>query len=432
MKLDRASAIVNAVLYEGYILYPYRPSSIKNRQRWTFGGVFPRDHAEHGGSDPCTVQTQCLLQDGPATAVEIRVRFLHIVSREIGALATPLAELPPVGEPAFTRVASLQAGGAEYLAWEEATEREVVAPLCRVRDLLEAPVETAFAFPGDRRIEPIREDGKVVGLVIRTTAAVQGRLTIAAERVAADAVRLSLRISNETPLATADRASREHAQLHAFASTHTLLGVTDGAFVSLLDPPEALRTAAEACDNQGCFPVLVGAEGDRDLMLSSPIILYDYPQVAPESPGDLFDGCEIDEILTLRILTLTDAEKREVAAADARARALLMRTERLTPAELARLHGTMRPVRGRAESSGLQIGDRVRLHPKKGADIMDIVLREKLAIVEAIEHDFEDRVHVAVTIVDDPGRDLGMDRMPGHRFFFGLDELERVPAEDAA
>jgi len=91
--------------------------------------------------------------------------------------------------------------------------------------------------------------------------------------------------------------------------------------------------------------VLIGEAGAHDLLLSSPIILYDYPQIAPESPGDLFDGAEIDEILTLRILTLTDDEKAELRQGDAQARALLERTEALGPAELRSLHGGIRQLR---------------------------------------------------------------------------------------
>jgi hydrogenase maturation protease len=121
--------------------------------------------------------------------------------------------------------------------------------------------------------------------------------------------------------------------------------VRGGAFVSLLDPPEPWGEAAAGCRNVGTWPVLVGEEGQTDLMLSSPIILYDYPQVAPESPGDLFDGTEIDEILTLRILTLTDEEKRTMAAVDERAQALLARTEGLGGEQLLRLHGAVRGLR---------------------------------------------------------------------------------------
>jgi hydrogenase maturation protease len=201
--------------------------------------------------------------------------------------------------------------------------------------------------------------------------------------------------------------------------------------------------------------VLVSVPGAADAMLSSPIILYDYPQIAPESPGETFDGTEIDEILTLRILAMTDEEKREMAAADPRARALLERTHAMTPEDLARLHGAMRGAGGAKQNHGavgrdgsraakprlaslvdgkgsLSVGSQVRIRPKAGGDIMDIALRDKLAIVEAIERDFEDRVHIAVTLVDDPGRDLGAAGFPGHRFYFARDEIEPLAPGEAS
>src|SRR5262249_46347223 len=157
----------------------------------------------------------------------------------------------------------------------------------------------------------------------------------------------------------------------------------------------------------------------RDCILSSPIILYDYPRVADESPGDLFDCTEIDEILTLRILTLTDAEKEEMRRGGERERRLLERVESLTPEQLLRLHGTFRSSR-----TGLRPGDRVRLRPKPGGDVFDVVLAGRVAIVESVAQDFDNRTHVAVVIEDDPGKDLGLMRQPGHRFFFSADEVE--------
>jgi hydrogenase maturation protease len=133
--------------------------------------------------------------------------------------------------------------------------------------------------------------------------------------------------------------------MHSFVSTHTILEVRGGEFVSLLDPPESCATLAAACRNVGTWPVLVGEPGEKDTMLSAPIILYDYPAIAPESPGDLFDATEIDEILTLRILTLTEDEKRAMAGVDRRARALLERTESMTREQLMGLHGTVRNLR---------------------------------------------------------------------------------------
>ena len=133
------------------------------------------------------------------------------------------------------------------------------------------------------------------------------------------------------------------ALARTFCSTHTVLRTAaGGAFVSLTDPPDALRAAAEGCENQGTWPVLAGAPGATDTLLSSPIILEDHPRVAPESPGDLFDGGEIDQMLVLNILSLTDEEKAEMRATDPRAREILERTEALTPEEIMRLNGTIR------------------------------------------------------------------------------------------
>jgi hydrogenase maturation protease len=153
-------------------------------------------------------------------------------------------------------------------------------------------------------------------------------------------------------------------------------------------------------------------------MLVSPIILYDYPAVAPESPGDLFDGAEIDEILSLRILTMTDAEKREARETDPRARALLDRTEALSAADLMRMHGA---VREPSWEQALRPGAHVRIRPRRGGDVFDLVLEGKAATVEAVERDDQGRLLLAVTIDDDPGRDLGVF---GHRFFFHADEVE--------
>jgi hydrogenase maturation protease len=260
-------------------------------------------------------------------------------------------------------------------------------------------------------------------------------------RIEDDLYRVTARVENTTALTQDECGSRAVAQLGSLASTHAILRLDGGAFVSLTDPPARFAAAAAACENQGCWPVLVGSEGERRTMLASPIILYDYPQIAPESPGGLFDGTEIDEILSLRILTMTEAEKREAAAADSRVRRLLERTEALTAEDMGKLHGALRSPRGFPKPSlavlaaggrTLSVGARVRLRPKAGGDVMDIVLAGKVAIVEAIERDFEDRVHVAVTIEDDPGRDLGLGRFPGHRFFFSADELEPLAAEGAA
>ena len=91
--------------------------------------------------------------------------------------------------------------------------------------------------------------------------------------------------------------------------------------------------------------MLVGEPGDRSTLLAAPIVLYDYPQVAPESPGDFFDATEIDEMLVLNVLGLTDDERREVVAGDPRARQIVERCAAMSVEDVMRLHGILRDPR---------------------------------------------------------------------------------------
>jgi hydrogenase maturation protease len=327
--------IADAVLYEGYILYPYRPS-VKNRQRWTFGGLYPEAWCRAQGGETSGSQTECLVSGDAATAVEVVVRFLHLTARQVEEGAGP----------PFRPVETLRVGDKLFQTWQEAEEREVAVGEVPLGRLATCPLNQPFAFPGGRRSELLHgPQGEVVGALVREQQPIGGVIHLAAAEVETGLFRLAVRVENHTPLDDAGRRSRDDALLCALVSTHAILGVRGGEFVSLLDPPDRWSAAAAACRNVGTWPVLVGEEGRRDLMLSSPIILYDYPQVAPESPGDFFDGTEIDEMLTLRILTLTDDEKRAMAAVDQRAGALLARTEAMAREQLLGLHGAVRGLR---------------------------------------------------------------------------------------
>jgi hydrogenase maturation protease len=335
--MNRAAVehIANAVLYEGYILYPYRPS-VKNRQRWTFGGLFPEAYcAAQRSGDASDNRTECLVEGSAATGFEAAVRFLHLTARQV----------EEGKEPPFRPVEALRVGDQLFQTWQEAEEREVTLAEIALGTLTAEPRRLTFAFPGGDRSELLRgSGGEVVGVLIREQRPVEGIVEASAREVAEGLYRVTLIVGNRTPVNGED-LSRDAASLSALVSTHAILGVREGEFVSLLDPPDCWREAAAACRNDGTYPVLAGDEVCRNLMLSSPIILYDYPQVAPESPGDLFDSTEIDEILTLRIMTMTDEEKQAMAAVDERAGALLARTEALAREELLGLHGTVRGLR---------------------------------------------------------------------------------------
>ncbi len=348
MNLDHVEKIANAVLYEGYILYPYRSSSVKNQQRWNFGALCPQSYSlAQGGTEAWTMQTECLVQGGEHTTLDIKVRFLHLLSREVRQLTTPLPELKEDDEPDSQKVAALEVGGQIYQTWQEAVEREVSVHGLNLRELVAGGQrEQPFSFPAKRDMEALREsDGQVLGIIIRRHQSIEGAIEVAAEQAGEQLFKVSVRILNLTPLEDAKLKSRDEALMRSLVSTHTILGVRDGnggEFVSLLEPPEALQKMAASCRNVGTWPVMVGEQGERDCILSSPIILYDYPRIAPESAGDLFDGTEIDEILTLRIMTLTDEEKREMRGVDERARQILERTETLPVEQLMKLHGAMK------------------------------------------------------------------------------------------
>jgi hypothetical protein len=356
MNLRLVERLVNAVLYEGYILYPYRPSAVKNQQRFNFGALCPQSYsrAQHD-TEAWSMQTECLVTGGPRTTIEVKARFLHLLAREVGVLATPLVELREGVEPDYRLVESLEIGDRLFQTWQEAIERDVSATNLNLNDLVTRAWRLAFAFPSSREVELLRDDGgKIVGAIVRKQEAIEGSLEVTAARAGHDLAgddlfKLSVRILNRTEFENATARSRDEALMQSLVSTHTILGVQGGEFVSLLDPPADLRERVADCRNVGAWPVLVGEAGERDCLLSSPIILYDYPQIAPESPGDLFDSAEIDEILTLRIMTLTEEEKRAMRGVDERARQILERTERLPAEQLMKMHGAMRSLRSTSE-----------------------------------------------------------------------------------
>jgi hydrogenase maturation protease len=317
---DPAARIAETVLYEGYLLWPYRRSALKNQARWTFGAVFPPAWNAGHRDDAATMRTQCLLQADGEVDVDVTVRFLQVVDRRV-------AEVTPAG-PRFAD--EVDVAGERLLAWEEATEREAATTV--------ADGGTAIAVPAGRAQETVAGGA---ALVERSWEELRGRVTVGSERLGPGLHRLTVTVANTSSW---EGDERRDALRRACISTHTVLRARRGAFASLMAPPEALADAAAGCVNDGTYPVLVGEPGDRTTMLSSPIILYDHPEIAPESPGDLFDATEIDGLLVLSVLSLSEAEQREVRASDPRAREILDRCAALSQEELLRLHGTIREL----------------------------------------------------------------------------------------
>jgi hypothetical protein len=350
MGTDRLEEITRTLLYEGYLLWPYRRSAIKNRRRWTIGGVYPADFEGAAASgDASEILTECLIEGDDAPVIDLRIRCLHRVMRQVARYRD--ARLEEVDE--------LRVGDEHYLTWDEAVEREA-----RVR--VEGGAARAIfpiTFPAGREEEWLTgPDGERVGALIRSWEALEGVLDLRIERLAEELgaqpgelggaragerpvgqlYRVRARLVN---LTSAAGLEREAALGRTFIAAHLVLEAVAGEFVSLLEPPAALAAAASSCRNVGCWPVLVGEPGQRHTILASPVIVYDYPQIAPESPGDLFDGTEIDQLLILNVLGLTEEERAEVRASDPRAREILERSEGLGPEEMIALFGAVREYR---------------------------------------------------------------------------------------
>ncbi|MFI1970695.1 hypothetical protein BLA24_05010 [Streptomyces cinnamoneus] len=337
--------IARTCLYEGYLLWPYRRSALKNTRRWTFGGVFPHGRAAELG-EPSRMRTEVLLASDGTAEVFVRLRFLHVVERQVHRLG------PGGSEP----VDALTVAGRRYLTWHEATERAWTLAPFRPAD---GPRSTTVAVPGGTAEEPLDDgDGRRAGVLVRSWRPLEGVVELDAVPLPGDVWRVAVTLTNTTacPPPPDPRTARDALAAHGFMSTHTVLRCSEGAaFVSLADPPAPLRGAADSCRNEGTWPVLVGRPaGDRQRarsVLSSPVTLEDFPAVAPESPGDLFDGGEIDQLLILSVLSLTPREQEEARASDPRAREILDRCAALSADELMALHGTIREFRPPKEAA---------------------------------------------------------------------------------
>ncbi|HEY6532566.1 MAG TPA: hypothetical protein VIY72_09690, partial [Acidimicrobiales bacterium] len=318
-RFDAARAVADATLYEGYLLYPYRASAVKNQLRWQFGVLAPRTWAEATASERWTLTTECLVADADAAAeLHVRVRFLQLQRRTIEART---------GHE-FVEVDSLVAGPACWSPWEEAVERVVDLPTLRLDWLGPTPSVVPFAVEAGTSFESILDaDGTELGRARRQWEQLNGTACVGAVSAAddSDLRRVTVTVRNTAP-SVGPHADRDAALARSLIGVHTLLALDGGRFVSLIDPPAGAAAAVAGCRNDGTFPVLVADPlGGSDVVLSSPITLYDHPEVAPESQGDLYDATEIDEILALRVLTLTDDEKAEARGTDPRAAAIVDR-----------------------------------------------------------------------------------------------------------
>jgi hypothetical protein len=444
MSFAAAQKIANAVLYEGYVLYPYRASAAKNQVRWQFGIVAPRAYSQARASEPWFMQTECLVDAAGNAVLNVRLRFLQVEARSIEKIVDARADL-------FSPVEALEIAGRQYVTWDEGVEQERDLREIELSEILDGERVVSLAIPSGQEREVIHEaTGATAGRVVRERCSINASIRIAAQRIGS-AVKLTVRVENTTNWPAEYGTERNRALRYSLVSAHLLLGLRGGKFLSLLDPPQWARALAASCVNENTWPVLVGDLENPDTMLSAPIILYDYPAVAPESPGDLCDATEIDEILTLRTMTLTEDEKREARATDARAAAIVDHADNIPPQVFERLHGAVRYLRAATtkakeaaevpwwspgaeasaspETDSISVGgtavakgSRVRLRPKHRADAQDMFLAGRTATVRGIFFDVENNSYVAVSLADDPAGELR--EWHGRYLYFYPDEIE--------
>jgi len=374
--------LVESLLWEGYALYPYTPGATKNATPTPFGIVYPPLYAIGASSTFDHLELRCLLDCPSSARLEGEVRFLAATG---------------AGHRAAARRIALPAGSAAALA--------------------EAPVEKHETTSAG--------DGGSLSVALRLSAA----------ELDEGSYEVVLRVENRTPCEHGlDRAG---ALAQSLISTHPLLRVSGGRFISPLERP---------CASVNTYPVL--ASDADDVVLGAAIVLPDHPRIAPESRGGLFDSTEIEEALLLHVQTLSEQERAQIEAADPAVREMVERAAAATPEDIVRLHGrvTMRdrdpvtesppqpppglvdPSAGQSEAvvDGVRFrrGDHVRLRPSPDADLHARLLDGRSATIERIFVDYDGKMHLGVTIDGDPGQELM--RETNRLLFFFAPEVEVI------
>lgn len=438
---NRAQAVADAVLYEGYLLYPYRATSPKNQARWQFGVLGPPGAAAAGVGEDDSLSAQLLVEPAGRPTLSLAVRFLQLQRRQVEK-ASDTGEFIPVDE--------LTTADGSWMTWDEAVPRDVpVDPVPLEAMTLRLAIHTGSGCD----VEAV--DG---GRLARTRCDLHAELTVHAESDG-PLIRVTVTVRNTGPAADGKGVGTDDGKGDAIArsliGTHVIAEVRDGAFVSLLEPPDTATDAAARCAHHRCFPVLAGPPGARDLVLMSPIILYDHPEIAEESGGALYDSTEIDEILTLRVMTMTDQEKAQARATDPLAGAIIDRCDAMSPEAMLTLHGVLRdphaadpplipaipdgvdwwdpladtavaPDRDAVLVDGVRIcrGSAVRLHPSRRADAQDLFYAGRLAHVASVHETVDGDAQIGVVLDEDPAADLH--DAYGRYLYFAPDEIEPI------
>ena len=439
----RGRRVADAVLFEGYLLYPYRASAQKNRLRWQFGVLTPPGFPD----EPDRSRTEVLLERRPGAVLHLRLRFLQLRARSVHD-----TERPPRRRAGRRRRPALPLGGGRAAGGRRR------APRRRAGRSHTVP----FALPAEHDVEPVTG-----GRVERRCLPLNGRLVVAAEPLPGpyDVLRLRIDVVNDS--ACPDGAPREVALRTSLIAAHTLVAVTAGAFLSATDPPEWALPATRELDNRHTWPVLAGPDGRTDLLLSS----ADHPRRPPAARSGEPDGP------VRRHRDRRDPQPAHAGAhrrgegggagdgpargrgrrrrgrhaardlgapargdphrcaagvaGDPRTTSSAPGTTRCsrrtcrggipapTPPSIPRPTPSSSAARRSPRAAGCCCG------PRPGGDAQDLFLAGLPATVHAVLHDVDGEVHVAVSVDDDPAAELQVAH--GRFRYFHPDEIEVVP-----
>ena len=383
--------LVDSLLYEGYALYPYTPGATKNATPTPFGIVYPPSYAAQNSATFDHLRAECVIEAPEGAKLTGTVRFLQVSGER------------HEGEP-----------------------RSLELPPTELRVLAEERVGTTFEFEGAEKVE--------------------GRVRIRAELLEGDRARVRLCVHNTTPDPAApggeaeeaggtlfEEMSRSDSLRYSLISTLVVIETSAGRFISPLEG---------GCESVNTFPVL--ANPDDTAILGAAFVLPDHPKMAPESLGNLFDNTEIEEALLLHVHALSDDEREQIEGQDEAVREMVARAASTTPEEIMNLHGRLEEIEpaepghpnpGESEvptaRGTVRKGGKVIIRPKPGGrDIYDTLLAGRTATVERIYFDYDDQIHVGVTVDGDASQELF--RETGRYIFFKGDEVEPVNEREVA
>ena len=285
--LNRDSILENltrTLLYEGYSLFPYHRNAIKNQKPIPFGVVYPNDYCSYNEHAHAEMITDCIVSGDKNLRINVNVRFLHLIKTEILRKRITHAE-----EDGFIPVYELNLNEKSHQSGWQTIERKISSGDIPVAYLADKRILLPFSFAENFESENIYdESGKIAGKKIARLSAIEGSVVIKAIPLESieNVYRMVVFINNYTPVMNAANVSRDEIFRQSFLSTNTVLNALNGEFISLQNPGDKWKSLIAECENKDTWPILI--EESNTTLLSSPIIVYDYPKINPKSKGRSF------------------------------------------------------------------------------------------------------------------------------------------------